>query len=47
MRQAGIVEFIERQSRAPHPQLRFAAASGIVNQESQVVGFRTWLAGRM
>ncbi|MEV5694877.1 DUF305 domain-containing protein [Micromonospora globbae] len=44
--QAGIIEFLEPQSRAPHAQLRVAATSGIVTQESQVADFRTWLSGR-
>ena len=43
--QAGIIEFLEPQSRAPHAQLRVAATSGIVNQESQVADFRTRLSG--
>ena len=44
--QAGIVEFLEPQSRAVHPQLRVAATAGITTQQAQVADFRTWLAGR-
>jgi uncharacterized protein (DUF305 family) len=44
--QAGIVEFLEPQSRAPHAQLRVAAASGINTQTAQVADFRTWLSAR-
>lgn len=44
--QGGIVEFLEPQSRAVHPELRVAAASGITTQQAQVADFRTWLAGR-
>lgn len=44
--QAGIIEFLEPQSRAPHAQLRVAAATGITTQEAEVADFRTWLSGR-
>ena len=44
--QAGIIEFLEPQSRAVHPQLRVAATAGITTQQAQVADFRTWLAGR-
>ena len=44
--QAGIIELLEPQSRAPHAQLRVAAAAGITTQQAQVADFRTWLAGR-
>ncbi|WP_180536745.1 DUF305 domain-containing protein [Micrococcus luteus] len=44
--QGGIVESLEPQSRAPHPQLRVAAMAGITTQQAQVADFRTWLAGR-
>ncbi len=43
---AGIIEFLEPQARAPHAQLRVAAATGITTQESEVADFRTWLAGK-
>ncbi|WP_240505711.1 DUF305 domain-containing protein [Kocuria marina] len=43
---SGIIEFLEPQSRAVHPQLRVAATSGITTQQAQVADFRTWLAGR-
>ena len=44
--QSGIIEFLEPQSRAVHPQLRVAATAGITTQQAQVADFRTWLAGR-
>jgi hypothetical protein len=44
--QSGIIEFLEPQSRAPHAELRVAAANGIITQESQAVDFRTWLSAR-
>ncbi|AUI52887.1 DUF305 domain-containing protein [Arthrobacter crystallopoietes] len=44
--QGGIIEFLEPQSRAPHAQLRVAAATGILNQEAEVVDFRTWLSAQ-
>ena len=44
--QAGIIEFLEPQSRAVHAELRVAAASGINTQAMEVADFRTWLAGR-
>lgn len=44
--QAGIIEFLEPQSRAPHAELRVAAATGAMTQESEATDFRTWLAGR-
>lgn len=44
--QTGILEFLEPQSRAVHPELRVAASSGAMTQEMQVVDFRTWLSGR-
>jgi uncharacterized protein (DUF305 family) len=44
--QGGIVEFLEPQSRAIHPELRVASAAGITTQQAQVADFRTWLAGR-
>ena len=44
--QAGIIEFLEPQSRAVHPELRVAATSGINTQEMQVADFLTWLSGR-
>ena len=44
--QAGIIEFLEPQSRAPHAELRVAATSGITTQQAQVADFRTWLSGR-
>ncbi|WP_345044005.1 DUF305 domain-containing protein [Georgenia daeguensis] len=40
---AGIIEFLEPQSRAPHAELRVAAATGIINQEAEIADFRTWL----
>ncbi len=43
---AGIIEFLEPQSRAPHAQLRVAAATGIVTQEAEIADFRTWLDGQ-
>lgn len=43
---SGIIEFLEPQSRAVHPQLRVAATGGITTQQAQVADFRTWLAGR-
>lgn len=43
---SGIIEFLEPQSRAVHPQLRVAATAGITTQQAQVADFRTWLAGR-
>lgn len=42
----GIIEFLEIQARAPHAQLRVAAASGITTQQAQIADFRTWLAGQ-
>lgn len=44
--QGGIVEFLEPQSRAVHPELRVASMAGITTQQAQVADFRTWLAGR-
>ncbi|MCW2134169.1 DUF305 domain-containing protein [Arthrobacter sp. VKM Ac-2550] len=44
--QGGIIESLEPQSRAPHAQLRVAAATGILNQEAEVVDFRTWLSAQ-
>lgn len=44
--QAGIIEFLEPQSRAVHPPLRVAASSGITTQEMEVADFLTWLSGR-
>lgn len=44
--QAGIIEFLEPQSRAVNPQLRVAATAGITTQEAQVADFITWLEGR-
>lgn len=44
--QAGIIEFLEPQSRAVHPELRVAATSGITTQEMQVADFLTWLSAR-
>ncbi len=44
--QAGIIEFLEPQSRAPHAELRVAAATGITTQEMEAADFRTWLSGR-
>lgn len=44
--QAGIVEFLEPQSRAPHAELRVAASEGITVQAAQVADFRTWLSAR-
>ncbi|MGK5447399.1 DUF305 domain-containing protein [Streptomyces radiopugnans] len=41
---SGIIEFLEPQSRADHPQLKVAASSGINTQETQIVDFRTWLS---
>lgn len=43
---AGVIEFLEPQARAPHAELRVAAASGITMQESEIADFRTWLSGR-
>lgn len=43
---SGIVEFLEAQSRAVHPQLRISATEGITTQQAQAANFRTWLAGR-
>ncbi|MFH9821465.1 DUF305 domain-containing protein [Streptomyces sp. NPDC017230] len=42
---SGVIEFLEPQARAPHAQLRVAAATGILNQEAEIADFRTWLAG--
>lgn len=39
----GIVEFLEVQSRAIHPQLRISATEGITTQQAQAANFRTWL----
>ncbi|MPY94294.1 MAG: DUF305 domain-containing protein [Acidimicrobiia bacterium] len=44
--QAGIVELLEPQSRAPHAELRVAASEGITIQAAEVADFRTWLAAR-
>ena len=44
--QAGIIESLEPQSRAPHAELRVAASAGITTQQAQVADFRTWLSGR-
>ena len=44
--QAGIVEFLEAQSRAPHAELRVAASTGITMQAAEVADFRTWLSAR-
>ncbi|MEU0681297.1 MULTISPECIES: DUF305 domain-containing protein [Streptomyces] len=41
---SGVIEFLEPQARAPHAQLRVAAATGITNQEAEIADFRTWLA---
>ena len=43
---AGVVEFLEPETRAPHAQLRVAAAAGITTQQAQIADFRTWLAGQ-
>ncbi|MGK5498503.1 DUF305 domain-containing protein [Streptomyces sp. URMC 125] len=44
---SGVIEFLEPQARAPHAQLRVAAATGITNQEAEIADFRTWLAGHV
>jgi len=44
---SGVIEFLEPQARAVHPQLRVAAASGIVTQESEIADFRKWLSGQV
>lgn len=41
---AGIVELLEPQPRAFHPQLRVAAATGITTQEAEIADFRIWLS---
>ena len=41
---AGIIEFLEIQARAPHAQLRAVASSGIIEQQSEIADFRTWLS---
>lgn len=43
---SGVVEFLEPQARAPHPQLRVAATTGLMSQESEIADFRTWLSRR-
>lgn len=43
---SGIVEFLEVQSRAVHPQLRISATEGITTQQAQAANFRTWLAAQ-
>jgi uncharacterized protein (DUF305 family) len=43
---SGIVEFLEPQARAEHPQLRVASTNGIVTQEMQIADFVTWLSSR-
>lgn len=43
---SGVIEFLEPQARAVHPQLRVAAATGITTQESEIADFRTWLGAR-
>lgn len=45
--QAGIVEMLEPQSRAPHAELRVAAATGINTQAMEAADFRTLLGARM
>ncbi|GAA3503216.1 hypothetical protein GCM10019016_103260 [Streptomyces prasinosporus] len=42
---SGVIEFLEPQARAVHAELRTAAASGAMTQESEIVDFRTWLSG--
>ncbi|MFD8352440.1 DUF305 domain-containing protein [Streptomyces coelicoflavus] len=42
---SGVIEFLEPQARAPHAELRVAAASGAMTQESEIVDFRKWLSG--
>lgn len=42
----GIVEFLEVQSRAVHPQLRISATEGITTQQAQAANFRTWLGAQ-
>ncbi|KFG71722.1 DUF305 domain-containing protein [Streptomyces mutabilis] len=42
---SGVIEFLEPQARAVHAELRVAAASGAMTQESQIADFRTWLSG--
>ncbi|WP_449060708.1 DUF305 domain-containing protein [Planomonospora algeriensis] len=42
----GIMEFLEPEARADHPQLRVASATGIVAQQAQVADMRTWLSGQ-
>ncbi|WP_196468195.1 DUF305 domain-containing protein [Planomonospora sp. ID91781] len=42
----GIMEFLEPEARAVHPELRVASATGIVAQQAQVADLRTWLSGR-
>lgn len=43
---SGVVEFLEPQARAPHPQLRVAATTGLMSQEAEIADFRTWLSRR-
>ncbi|UZI28204.1 DUF305 domain-containing protein [Streptomyces sp. VB1] len=42
---SGVIEFLEPQARAVHAELRVAAASGAMTQESEIVDFRKWLSG--
>jgi uncharacterized protein (DUF305 family) len=41
---SGVIEFLEPQARAVHAQLRVAASTGIVTQESEIADFRTWMS---
>ncbi|GHE75914.1 DUF305 domain-containing protein [Streptomyces lavendulocolor] len=43
---SGVIEFLEPQARAVHAELRVAAASGAMTQESEIVDFRKWLSGQ-
>lgn len=45
--QAGIVEFLEPESRADHAELRVVASTGITVQQAEVADFRTWLSGEL
>jgi uncharacterized protein (DUF305 family) len=42
---AGIVQSLEAQARAVHPELREAARTGISAQQAEIDDFRAWLAG--
>lgn len=44
---AALIQFLEPQARATHPELRTAAASGFAAQEQEITEFLTWLSAHV